>query len=328
MIREESLTDKSNMEGSIANFFKECHDARKLGRKVRVQKPEAIVIAGMGGSGISGRLLHNYLPELPIFVANHYDLPEWLPKKTLVFVASYSGNTEETLSMFQAAHKKGYNIVAMSSGGKLEKMANAKNVTHIKLPTGFPPRLATAFLFVPLITVLQNSGIIPNKDVELDKAIQALQNPKHKRMGEDISKRLVDRVPLIYSSKNFSAVAMKWKTDINENAKTPAFHNTYSEHNHNELNGFLNLPARFHVIILRDEDDNRHIQKRFDITKKIIRETGTTVTEIMIRGDNKLSKILSTMHIGLWAAYHLALAYGTDPTPVPVIEVLKRELKK
>jgi glucose/mannose-6-phosphate isomerase len=328
MIREAEAIDKSNMKGLIDQFGKQIQDARKLGGKIKLRiSPELIIVGGMGGSGYAGTLLKQYLPDLNILVIEDYHLPSWVKKNAFVFVSSYSGNTEETLSLFQDAHRKNFPIVALSAGGKLEAMALAKNVPHIKLPGGLPPRLSTGYLFIPLLTVLQNAGLIPNQDPEIDKAIAALDNPKHRRIGEELSSRLIDRVPLIYGSGKLEAVARKWKIDLNENSKTPAFYNIYPEFNHNELNGFINLPARFHAIILRDEDDSPRIQKRMDITKKIIRETGTTVTELVIRGDCALSKLLSALHISLYLSYNLALAYGTDPTPVPIVEILKKELK-
>ncbi|MFH1409534.1 MAG: bifunctional phosphoglucose/phosphomannose isomerase [Nanoarchaeota archaeon] len=274
-----------------------------------------------------GDLLRNYLPELPIFVVRDYALPAWLPKKTLVFSSSYSGNTEETLSMFQDAHKKGFTIISLSSGGKLQRMAMAKSLPHVELPPGFSPRLTTGFMLIPLIKILQQSGIISNRDAHLSKAIKSLQNPKHRRVGEELSKRLVEKLPIIYASERFRSVSMKWKTDINETAKTHAFFNTYSEMNHNEIMGFVEQNTSYHVIILRDEEDPLRIVKRMQITNKLMRETGAGVTEIVIRGDNMLSKLLSTVHIGFWMSYFLAMEYGHDPTPVPIIESLKNELK-
>jgi len=328
MIREAESLDKNNMEKIITDFSKQCQDARKLcGRIKTATKPSSIVIGAMGGSAIAGDFLRCYLPNIPISVVRDYQLPETIQKPALIFIVSYSGNTEESLSMFQDAYRRGHAIICMSSGGKLESVARAKDVPYIRLPSGVPPRLSTGYIFFPILGVLQNSGIIPNKDAEVEATIRALENPKHRRMGEELANRLKDRIPLVYSSGKFGAVAMKWKTDINENAKTPAFFNIYPEFNHNELNGFLNLPGRFHAIILRDENEHPRIAKRMDVTKKIIRETGTTLTELGIKGDNELAKLFSTMLIGLWASYFLAILYGTDPTPVPVIEMLKKDLK-
>jgi glucose/mannose-6-phosphate isomerase len=144
--------------------------------------------------------------------------------------------------------------------------------------------------------------------------------------------KLFGKLPVIYASNNFYSVAYRWKCEINENTKIPAFCNKFPELNHNELNGFLNLNKinlPVHVIILQDQDDHRRIIKRMETTRKLIKEmTNDSVkfTEITIRGDSILTKMFTTIYIGDLVSYHLAMNYATDPTPVDIIEKFKKEM--
>jgi len=322
--------DAEDMKSVIENFPNMCREGFRFGDKVEIkEKVYRIVVTGMGGSGISGDILKSCLHEesINVHVCKDYKLFDFVDKKTLVFVVSYSGNTEETISAYQDAVKKQAQIVAICSGGKLANMAKKDRNSLIKIPVGIQPRLATAYLFFPMLKVLQKNKIIKNKDEEVHAVIDALEKPVFRDMAEDLVPKIVNKIPLIYASQRYYTTAMKWKTDINENTKIHAFYNIYPEFNHNEINGYVNKIGDFYVIIIRDEDEQYRIRKRMKATKEIIKNKGVNVTEIVIKGDNYLTKLFSTIYIGTWVSYFLALEYETDPTPVEIIEELKKKLK-
>ncbi|MBU4283816.1 MAG: bifunctional phosphoglucose/phosphomannose isomerase, partial [Nanoarchaeota archaeon] len=136
----------------------------------------------------------------------------------------------------------------------------------------------------------------------------------------------VEKIPLIYASERMGVVAYRWKTQFNENAKIHAFCHVFPELNHTELGGYGNIKAGYHVIIIKDDDDYVKVKKRMDITKRLISEAGINVTELVIKGECFLTKLFSAMYLGDLTSYYLALKYGTDPTPLDVIEELKKEL--
>ncbi len=325
--------DTMRMADMLERFPKDCEEALKLGRDLRPEsneQPDAVVVLGMGGSSVSGDMVRAYLADckrhVPVYTVRNYLLPRYITKKSIVFAISYSGNTEETVASYREASRLGARVIVLTSGGKLAILAKENEHALITVPTGIPPRLATPYLFFPLLTVLQNYGIIQGRPIEMRDAIAALKKPMYRELGKELAAKIGKTVPIIYASERFSVVAMKWKTDINENAKTHAFYNVYSEFNHNEINGYVNRNADFHVIIIRDDEDLGRIRKRMKITGTLIRQRGFPVTEVHIRGENYLTKLLSAIYTGLWLSYYLAIGYQTDPTPVQIIEDLKKEL--
>ena len=177
-----------------------------------------------------------------------------------------------------------------------------------------------------MLAVLYNSHFIDNPSEDIKNTIKALKNPKFKERAQDLAEKLVEKVPLIYSSEKMGVVAYRWKTQFNENAKIHAFHHVFPELDHNELVGYGNIKAGYHIIIIKDDEDYVKVKKRMDITKRLISEAGINVTELVIKGECFLTKLFSAIYLGDLTSYYLALKYGTDPTPVDVIEKLKKEL--
>ena len=327
--------DTMSMSSMLDDFPKWCEEALRLAKDIEFDKeyaPENIVVLGMGGSGVSGDFLKAYIDELkkalPVYVIRNYRIPAYVTKNSLIFAVSYSGNTEETISAYREATKLKGNIIAITSGGKLLKLSKENKNHLVQIPRNIPPRLSTPYLFLPMLAVLQNLNIISKRPIESNEAIEALKKPLFSQFGKELAEKIGKNIPIVYASERFKVIAMKWKTDINENAKIPAFYNVYPEFNHNELNSYVNKVCDFHVIIIRDDEDLGRIRKRMKITKNLFKKHGHSVTEVLIRGDSFLSKLLSTTYIGLWLSYWLAIAHKTDPTPVEMIEDLKKELNK
>ena len=319
--------DNFNMLKVIEDFPQQCKTALELTKGMSVSgEINKIVIAGMGGSAISGDLLKTYMgsSNIPVFVVRDYKVPSFVDEDTLVFAISYSGNTEETISAFEDAVKKKAKIIAIASGGRLASMA--KKV--IKIPAGLQPRAALGYLFFPTLGVLTNSNIVDVKSDEITEMLDILSKTNDfKPFGESLAKKIQNRIPIIYASELLGAVAYRWKTQFNENSKIPAFCHVFSEMNHNEIAGYQTINKNnFIVIFIRDKEDNDRIKKRMDITKEII-STKVDVGEVFTKGNFLLSRLFSGIYYGDFASYYLALANKIDPTPVTVLENLKKRLK-
>jgi glucose/mannose-6-phosphate isomerase len=319
--------DNSNMIKAIEDFPKQCKTALELPKGMSVSgKIDKIVVAGMGGSAVGGDLLKTYMHDskIPVFVVRDYNIPNFVDENTLFFAVSYSGNTEETLSAYQEAVKKKAKIVAVTSGGQLGSLAKKA----VKIPAGLQPRAALGYLFFPVLGVLNNSGIADTKGKDIEEMFEILEKTEDfKITGERIAKKIFQKTPIVYSSTLFGPISYRWKTQFNENSKSPAFNHVFAELNHNEIVGYqLMNKNEWSAIFIRDKFDNERIKLRMDITKEII-STRVEVEEIFTRGEGLLSRIFSGIYYGDFASYYLALANRIDPSPVNVIENLKKKLK-
>ena len=289
-----------------------------------------IILAGMGGSGIAGLLLKNYLSDekTMILCVQDYKLPSAADKHSLVIACSYSGNTEETLSIFKDARRRSCGLIAVTSGGKLGEYAKASGTLIISLPSGHQPRAAMTTEFFAMLRLLERLRLISNKSGE----VMSLKDELKKQLGvleenaKILSEKLVNKIPLVYTSKSFEAVGYRWKCQFNENSKIMAFSNVLPESNHNELEGYENLRGDYHAVILRFDQDHRRVQRRIRLTKETMIRKGISDTEIGIRGASMLSKMFSAVILGDLTSYYLALRLKTNPSKVSIIEDFKQEL--
>lgn len=319
--------DSENMIKVLEDYAIQCRDALELPRAVSVEgKIRNIVVTGMGGSAIGGDLLKSYLKDvaIPVFVNKGYNMPEWVDENTLVFAISYSGNTEETISSTNDALERKAKIIAITTGGKLGDVV--ENV--IKIPKGYQPRAALGYLFLPMLGVLHNSGIKSVKNSELNEMLNVLKKKEEfKEKAEELAKKIRDKIPVIYSSEMLEPAAYRFRTQINENSKLPAFHNTFPEMNHNEIIGYKGMSRNYLAILLRDVHDNERVKKRMEICKDLMEET-VDVEEFHVQGEGILARMFSAIYFGDLVSYYLAILNRTNPTPVEVIERLKERLRE
>lgn len=323
------MIDERNMYKVIEKFPMQIKEGYKLGENIEFHDTiENMVIAGMGGSALPGEILKGYLDmEIPINIVRNYNLPKFVTKKTLLVVISYSGNTEETINCLRQGLRLGCPLLVMASGGKLKEIAEKQQVEFIKIHRGIEPRCSYGYIFFALLKVLENSGLIEKQESHVEKTIKLLSSDAYKDYAKKVVAKLEKKIPIIYSSEKNKAIAYKWKISFNENAKIHAFNNFFPELDHNEIEGYTHMFADFATIIIRDDEDHPRIRKRMDITKRIIKENDCNVIEIAINGSSRMAKIFSAIYIGDWTSYFLALQYDTDPTPVEIIERLKKEMK-
>ncbi len=303
---------------------------------------KSVMISGMGGSALPGNLFRVYLSDLArrkkssgervgIFQNRFYGLPHESFDRCLNFICSYSGNTEETIASFEEALKNNLPCIGFSSGGKIEEMCLEHGVPHVKMPIpseGFQPRVGTGYFFGAMYQVLINQGLVPDTQEEILAYAEALSEklPAFEAQGLALSEKLDGKTPVIFGTTRFKSVAMIWKIKINENAKTPAFWNYFPELNHNEMVGYTNSQGKFIIIMLRDADDFTRVNRRFDVTADLLREKGVEVEVIDMPGESVFEKMFGSILIADFASYYLALKYGIDPTPVDMVEDLKKML--
>ena len=253
------MIDTGNMIEVLRKFPDMIKESLSLGDDITLSKQfiENIVVIGMGGSGYNGDLLKVYLHDLPIqiHVVKDYILPKFTNRNSLVFAMSYSGNTEESISAYRTAIRRGCKVISVSAGGKLQELAKMNNNQHIIVPGGIQPRLSTPYQFMALLNVLSLAGIIDDQEKIIKKCAKDLENSRIEieANAKDLAANIKGKTPIIYASQKIFCIAEKWKTDINENAKTHAFYNMFSEFNHNEICAYENPVGKFHIIIVSDE---------------------------------------------------------------------------
>lgn len=295
---------------------------------------DAVVVAGMGGSWMAAQLVRDTgLAAVPLFIHRSYGLPGSLRGTSLVIASSYSGNTEETLSAYDAARSAGHPIVGIAAGGELERRCAADGVPFIRIPADPPtmqPRCATLYGVGILTETLARLSLTASDARERIRSLNgflAASMAAARTRGEALAPAFTACTPVIYASDAYATVARIWKIKVNENAKTPAFWNVFPELNHNEFVGWASSRDPFHLLMLRDPEDHPRILQRMEITTALLRTIGVPATMVPIEGGTRLEKMFSTLLMGDWFSYRLALELGVDPSPVTMVEDLKKRLK-
>lgn len=303
-------------------------------------RPGGVIFCGMGGSAISADIasrLAERMFDVPAIVVRGYDLPKFAGKDSLVFILSYSGNTEETLSCYEEALSSGAKIIAVTSGGKLAERSIEKGHAIFKIPAGLPPRASMPYLLVPILYVLDR--IFPGTDLlgQIGESVGVLEEikdmlkpeiPLSANMAKQTAAAMIGKLPFIFGSEGGSdAAAYRWKCQISENSKMNACFNVFPEMDHNELVNLAGAGSKdVFAVFLRDERESGRMKKRIDVTENIIRGSISGAAKIYSKGISHLSRILSLCYFGDFVSIYLAFLAGVDPMPVKAIEKLKKEL--
>ena len=342
--------DTEDMLNLIVNFHRQLVEGITIGQRYfpeqyRGFKPHLIVLSGMGGSAISGELLRCYLVDelpVPMIVVRDYELPRFVDTNTLLITASYSGNTEETLSVYADGKKRGAKILAISTGGRIESLAKDDGFPFVKIPSGLPPRAALGYSFTPLLVIFYLLGYITNREAEIRESARLLEQwattrylpeiPEADNPAKKLATYLYGKLPLIYTStRHFEAVGTRFRGQLNENAKVLAYSAVLPEMNHNELVGWkilYQLKEYLAPVIFYTRFDHTAVRFRMNFLSRVMEEQGIKPMRIVTEGENLLSHIFYAIQLGDFTSYYLSILNRVNPYPVEVIDRLKKALSE
>lgn len=299
-----------------------------------------IVYGAMGGSALAALLSMSWPGYAkPFEIVRNYDIPEYVSPRTYFVACSYSGNTEETISALGQAAEKGAQIAVIAGGGKLVDIAKEKGYPLAVLPKAEQPRYAVLYNLKALLTLLEQAGLLPREGVaeELQKAADFLSEavkswvatvPTADNPAKQIAQEVIGKSPVVYAGPKLAPAAYKWKISFNENAKHVAWTNQYPEFNHNEFMGWTKQPTKkpYNVIDLRSRLEHPRIQKRFEVTARLLSGMRPDPIVVEAEGDDLLRQLLWTVVFGDFVTLYTALLNGLNPAPVDLIEKFKKSL--
>ena len=345
------ILDNSNVisqrdpAGALAIIAKQYE---QVAFEARVESPEhddreitSVVVTGMGGSALAALMAKVVLnKELPVSfdVVRDYSLPAYVNEHTLVIASSYSGNTEETLSAIEQAKEKDAQIGVLASGGALIEKAAAQSIAHIILPAGAQPRMAMIYNLKALFTLLVHFGVVKNTwTYELERLSGWLADetsywtpevPTEQNYAKQLALEAIGKTPVFYGSPLTGPLAYKWKISWNETAKNTAFWNEYPEFNHNEFMGWTSHPIEkpFAVFDLLSSFDSARVRQRFELSDRLLSGKRPHATTIELQGETPIAQLLWGAILADFASVYAAILNQVDPTPVVLIERLKKEL--
>jgi glucose/mannose-6-phosphate isomerase len=342
-----SKLDPDEMLKAITDFPESARNALNNTENVEINidgsKYDSILIAGMGGSAVGGLLLRDWLLDtlkIPVDVSRGYHLPAWVNKKTLVYVVSYSGNTEETLSQYSEAVKLGCTVVCFCSDGKLEKHAEENNQTLVYFPKGQQPRAAIPYQFYNLAGVTRRIGLIHDgKWAEVKESIDVVESlcaemnqeiSSDANLGKQLATEIKGYIPFIYAPRLFMNVAYRYSTQFNENSKSPAATNFYPEAFHNSVMAreeAEEILSGLCAVIIHDPKENQRLNKKIKVSVELMEETFGKVIKVEAKGESNLARMMSALVQGDYASAYLGLLYGIDPSTTESIRILKASME-
>ena len=326
------------MKTLVANFSKQLSKAISIGNKAKLTAPKNkisnVLICGLGGSGIGGSIASELVvgnANVSINVTKGYFIPAYVNENTLVIISSYSGNTEETLNCMELAIEKNAKIVSVTSGGKVLEISKSKKFDHIVVPGGMPPRACLGYSLTQLFFILNFFGIIDNSyKAELEAAIKLIDAEENKIItaAKNIAEKLNGKIPVIYTTTYNEGIAIRFRQQLNENAKILCWHQVIPEMNHNELVGWTEKNDDFSVLIFLDKDEYSRNLARVEINKEVIKKYTSNITVVYSKGNSLIEKAIYFIHLGDWISVFLGELRGADLMEVNVINNLKSALAK
>lgn len=327
------------MNQLIERFPEQLREALTIGEaavlRPHVEEITNVFAAGLGGSGIGANFASEFLTDelkVPLTINKGYNIPASVTKNTLAIASSYSGNTEETLHAFEQMIQTGAKVVIITSGGKLLEKAKELDLDYILVPGNWPsPRACLGYSFVQQLFILHKLGLSTDKAIESVKSsITLIENDQTeiRALAKKVAEQLNGKIPIIYTTDRMESVAMRFRQQINENAKMLAWHHVVPEMNHNELVGWRDKNNDLAVVYFRNEDDFKRNAVRIDINKEIISRYTDTVIELFSKGNDLVERSLYLVNLGDWITYFLSELHGVDSIEVDVIDYLKKELSK
>ena len=322
----------------IQDFPSHVADAITIASNTVVQPSknniQNVVISGLGGSGIGGTIVSQLMADqlsVPVVVNKDYNIPSFISENTLFVASSYSGNTEETLEALERAEAKGAEICVITSGGKLKDIADEKGYNKFVIPGGFPPRAAFGYSSVQLFYILKGYGLVDDSfDSEINAVPELLRTSSSEvvSMAKEAATKMHKKLPIIYTEAGFEGVGVRFRQQVNENAKKLAWHSVLPEMNHNELVGWAEAYPDSCVVMFRNKDDYYRTQERMEYSKKLITVNTSNILEFWSVGNSKIERAYYLIHLGDYISLFLADLKEIDAVEVDVITGLKDHLSR
>jgi glucose/mannose-6-phosphate isomerase len=334
---------REHIKGLPAQCQKAWQAAMNFSLPPHYANVDKVVILGMGGSAIGGDLVRSLIqPEakVPVIVHRDFDLPPFVDARTLVIASSYSGNTGETLSAFEAALASGYKKLVITTDGKLKELAKVDNIPVFKIEYESQPRAAIGFSFLPVLCFMQKLGFISDKTEDVAEAIRLMEqlsdrldekSPLKRNIAKRLAQKLYGRLPVIYGAGITAEVAHRWKTQINENSKAWGVYEVFPEISHNTAVGFplpKEIASKIRVVLLSSPGFNDRMKLYYDVTGELLEKAGVAYESVDAEGESPLAQMMSMIMLGDFVSYYLAILYKVDPTPAKAIDYLKGRLAK
>ncbi len=332
-LAEVRAADPSNQLDDVLAIPDHLQDALWRVESAKIEpfdSPGGLVVCGMGGSAVGGGLaavaFGNRLSR-PLTTERGYELPSCMLPDRAVLCSSYSGNTEETIACYEAAEALGARRVVATTGGRLAAAARRDGVPVVGLPSGLQPRAAVGYLFTVTAEVAALVGAAPGIRTEIDSSAAHLREASGAlaERAAELGEQLEGSIPIVYGADLTVPVASRWKTQINENAKLPAFTAELPEADHNEIAGWRGARdvGRFSAVFLGDRDQHPRVRQRIDLTSELIEPDAATVVRVETEGESRTERLLWAVMLGDLLSLQLAARRGVDPTPIEPIDRLK-----
>ncbi len=333
--------DRDGLFSVLKESWKQAETAWNTDRSVKgidTGSIDNIIISGLGGSAISGNILGNFLRDdlkINLTVNRNYSLPAFADGRTLVIVSSYSGNTEETIAAFDDALTRGCPLIAVTTGGAIEKSSAEKGIPIVRMQPGFQPRYALYTSFFTILKIFQELGLVDSQESEVKQIIEMLRTDGAGLSDEGgqayaIAEKLKGRVPVIYSIADLNdGAGRRFKGQFNENSKVHAWCAEYPEMNHNEVVGWETARESkipYVILSLVDRDVHPRIAKRIEIINDLITAEKIDIITIEGRGESFKSRLIETIYLCDWISYYLALFNEKDPGEIDFIHHLKNKM--
>lgn len=322
----------------VEQAFRDCSTMSGLPQREDIQN---VVVLGMGGSGIAGDVLQAvaspFLP-VPVTVVKGYECPHFVDETSLVFAISFSGNTEETIEAATDAALAGAKMVVVASGGELARLAEAWRAPLVGLPDLPFPRAALGALAMPPLVALWRIGLLPGADQWVEWGVEQLRRRRDELANDgdnsaaaEMARLIGTTVPVIHGGGPVgAAAALRWKCQVNENAKRLAFASNQPELCHNEVCGWAassnKIGQLLTLVQLRHDGEHPQTGRRFEITAELIRPWAANVVEVRAQGEGEFAQLLDLAYFGDYVSLWLAADAGIDPGPVDVLMSLKQQL--
>lgn len=306
-----------------------------------------VIISGMGGSALGGRIVDSLLADrarVPIEVVTEYNLPNYVNKDTLVILSSYSGNTEETLATAKEALNRGAIVYGVTTGGKLAEFLSENGFeSYIYTPTENPsdqPRMGLGYSIASVLAVLSKCEFINLLDSEMEEAVSEAEQfitdygasvSENENVAKRLAFKLKGKVPVIIASEHLMGSAHTFKNQLNENAKTFGLIFDIPELNHHLMEGLKNpyeIKDILHFLFFESEHYSKRVKVRYPITKEVVTKNGISHDSYQLRSSKKIIEIFELLVLSSYVSFYLAMLYGINPTPIPWVDYFKKELSQ